>query len=198
MCIDATLRAMDWHVVAGIIAGVLAAAAAYPYLRDMLRGETRPNIVSWSIWALAVGISAVAQLSAEPSWSAALVVVTFIVDIIILLFGIFGYGYPKFEWWDGVCLVLSLVALVLWQLSGNPLIALGFAISSDALAFIPTYIKAYRDPQTETPITWVLFGLSGMAAIGAAAVFDFASIGFALYYTIACLGVAGTVILRKD
>ncbi len=179
-----------------MLAGVLAICAAYPYLRDMLRGETRPNIVSWSIWALAVGISAAAQLVAEPSWSAALVVVTFFVDITILSFGIFGYGYREFRWWDGLCLVLSLTALILWRLSGDPLIALGFAIAADALAFAPTYIKSYREPQSETPITWVLFGLSGLAAIGAATVLDFASIGFALYYAIACLGVAAVVWLR--
>src|SRR4051812_28128112 len=104
---------MDWHLVAGIAAGVLMTAGTIPYIRDMIRGETRPNIVSWGIWALAVGISTAAQFAAEPSWSVVLVATTFVMDFSVLMLALAGWGYAKFYWWDGVCLVLSVLALVL-------------------------------------------------------------------------------------
>jgi hypothetical protein len=178
----------NWHVIFGVAAALIGIGAIVPYVRDMIRGETRPNIVSWGLWALTVGISAAAQFVAEPSWSGALVAVTFFGDSTVLILAIVAYGYAKYYWWDGVCLILSIAALVLWGLSGNPLVALGFAILADGLAFIPTYIKSYREPFTEPPLSWLTFGFSGLLALGGASTFDFPSIAFPLYYFVAnCL-----------
>ncbi len=187
----------DWHALAGIGAAVFMIVGTVPYIRDMLRGETRPNMVSWSIWAFAVGISATAQFTAEPSWSVVLVGTTFFMDSTVLVFALFGYGYSKFEWWDGLCLTLSLAALALWWLSGDPLIALGFAIIADGFAFLPTFIKSYREPFSETPVAWLLFGLSGLTGLGAASVFDFASTAFPVYFFIANCSLWILILVRQ-
>ena len=45
---------MDWHLLLGIIGGLLALCAIIPYIRDILHGTTRPNIVSYAIWVFLI------------------------------------------------------------------------------------------------------------------------------------------------
>lgn len=184
-------------MVSGFVAAALALAATVPYIRDMLDGQTKPNVVSWFLWALAVGVATAAQIHIEPSWSAVLPGSVFLMDACVLVLALAGYGYAKFAWWDAACLALSLAALALWYASGEPLIALVFGIAADATAFIPTFIKSYHEPFTETPVSWLLFGLSGLAGVGAAGVIDFSSISFALYYFVANSSLWMLIVLRQ-
>jgi hypothetical protein len=188
---------VDWHVILGFISAAFMVAGTAPYIRDMLRGQTRPNIVSWSIWALAVGISAVAQFSAGASWSLALVAAVFVMDMSVTLFAFVGYGYTKFRWWDATCLVLSISALVLWHTTNDPLVGLGFAILADGIAFIPTFIKSYQDPYSETAMAWLLFAFSGIAGVFATSLYDFANLSFPIYYALANGSLWILIVLRQ-
>ena len=159
----------------GLAAGILQVLSAFPYLKDMLWGTTRPNLVSWSIWLFAVSISMAAQMSAGATWSLAVVASAVIMDGTIVLFALFGYGYTKFGRVEGICLALSLSAIILWQLTSNPLIALVFSISADAIAYIPTFVKSYRDPSSETVVVWFILAVTGLLGILATTRFDFRS-----------------------
>jgi len=43
---------------------VLTLAAVLPYLRDILRRTTKPNLVSWITWTLLTGVATIAELAA--------------------------------------------------------------------------------------------------------------------------------------
>ncbi|KKP88703.1 MAG: hypothetical protein UR91_C0014G0009 [Candidatus Nomurabacteria bacterium GW2011_GWC2_35_8] len=51
---------------------------------------------------------------------------------------------------DMICGVLSLTSLVFYIYTHNLSISILFAILSDGLAFIPTFIKSWKFPETET------------------------------------------------
>lgn len=176
---------IDYHILAGLAAGALQIGIAAPYVRDMVRGTTRPNIVSWFLWDLAVGISLAAQIAAGPTWSVTVVGSAFIMDTTILVVALMGYGYKKFAWWDGACLLSSLVAIGLWIITSNPLLALAFAITADAIAFIPTFIKSYLEPYSETAGVWLALVAVALLGIVATTSFDFANLAFPIYYGIA-------------
>jgi len=187
----------DWHEAVGILSGVIQIAAIVPYIRDMLRGTTRPNIVSWGIWTFEVLITLSAQLSAGASWSLILLISATIINITVVMLGIFGWGYKKFGWIEGICLTLSVGALVLWHITAMPLVAIMFAIAADGIAYIPTIVKAYRDPRSETASFWFLLGIVGLLSAVSSINLNVANLAFPLYYMLINFVSWGIVIIGR-
>jgi hypothetical protein len=61
------------------------------------------------------------------------------------------YGMGGVATVDKYSLVIAIAGLVGWQVSGDPLIALLFAILADFVGFVPALIKTYKEPNTEGP-----------------------------------------------
>lgn len=167
---------MDFHVVMAVLAGVLTIVSVVPYVRDMLRGTTRPNIVSWGIWCLVQAIFAAAQFSAGASLSIVLPAFEVATVGLIVVLGLAGYGYKKYRPLDFVCLALALGAIALWQMTKDPAVALWMSVAADVLAAVPTFIKAYRDPKSETLSAYFLVALSAVAAAFATDIIDVANL----------------------
>lgn len=155
---------MDWHVIVGALAGFISIGATIPYLRDIVRGDTRPNVVSWSLWTIVVLITAFAQVSAGASWSLLLLIGSSIANISVVTLCILGYGYNKFELTDKICLVLAFAALLLWWITSNPVVAIILAVAADGIAYIPTYVKVYKYPQSETHLYWIILTVADILA----------------------------------
>ncbi|MGH2882032.1 MAG: hypothetical protein ACRDPA_04915 [Solirubrobacteraceae bacterium] len=56
--------------VLGVLAGLAGIADTIPYVRDTMRGSTRPHRGSWLIWGVLAIVACVAQLADGASWSA--------------------------------------------------------------------------------------------------------------------------------
>jgi hypothetical protein len=121
------------------------------YIRDMFRGTTRPNLVSWFIWALAPLIGSYLQWEAGAGLSILPVFMAgFNPVLVIVVSFIIKKGYWKITKFDIYCGILAMFALVLWIITKNLFISVLFAILSDALASLPTIMKAWHSPETET------------------------------------------------
>ena len=178
---------MDWHLALGTVAGVLPLIAIIPYIKDILHGTTRPNIVSYSLWAFLLLIAILAQVSAGASWSVLMVVGDFIGTCIIVAFCLFGYGYSKYGLLEWICLSLAAVAIVLWYLTKQPLVAILFAVLAvlavlaDLMAAIPTLVKSYRDSWSELPVTYFIIALGSLCAILSTTIINPANLIFPVY-----------------
>lgn len=172
-----------------ILGAAVSLTGSLTYARNTLRGRSKPNRVTFLMWALAPMIGAIAAWSAGVGWAALPV---FMAGFGPLLTFFASFVNPQAYWklglFDYLCGLFSLMALVLWLVTKNPITAIVFAIISDVFASIPTLIKSWKFPGTETGITYVtaLFGvLTSFAAIKA---WTFSNYGFILYLiTIDCL-----------
>ena len=61
------------------------------------------------------------------------------------------YGMGGVTTVDKYSLVIAIAGLIGWQVTGDPLIALLFAIFADFVGFVPALIKTYKEPNTEGP-----------------------------------------------
>lgn len=68
----------------------------------------------------------------------------FIILLLSIKKGIGGYGL-----FDGVVLVMTIVSLVVWQTTNNPVLGLIMSIVTDLIAFSPTIVKTWKLPWTE-------------------------------------------------
>jgi hypothetical protein len=69
-------------------------------------------------------------------------------------------AYWKLGTFDYVCGVVSILALVLWLITKEAVVAIIFAVIADGLAALPTLVKAWGFPETETGAVYAatLFG----------------------------------------
>jgi hypothetical protein len=186
----------DWHFALGIVSGILAMLAIIPYVKDILHGTTRPNVVSWLLWVLLLLIGVLAQLSAGASWSLVFVIGDLIGTSSILVLCLVGYGYGKYTRLDGFCFVLALVAIVLWQITDQPLLAIGLAVVADFLAGFPTLVKSYKDPKSEEPTQFFIIAIAALLGIFATTIFDPANLIFPIYLFGINAAIGGTAFVR--
>jgi len=174
---------MDWRTVVGVGAGIITLLSFLPYVRDILRGLTHPNLVTWTLWTLNSGILAFAQYTAGASWTLMVVVAatigTALVTVLAVPFGQRDYGLV-----DAVCLVMALAALGGWWWTKDPLTAIVLGVVAEIFAVSPTIAKTYRAPATETPSTFWLTAFATVLSMIASTRFDLANLLFPVYFTV--------------
>ena len=170
--------------------------AVIPYIKDILHGTTRPNIFSWLLWVLLLSISTIAQFSSGASWSVIFLIGDLIGTSIIFILCLVGYGYKEYGWLEWICLGLAVIAIISWQLTNQPILAIVFSIIADALASIPTIVKAYRDPWSEDSLQWIIIASASILAVLSTTIWDLANIIFPAYLFLVN-GTIGTVSLIR-
>jgi hypothetical protein len=162
-------------VLANLMGGVV-------YLKDTLIGRAKPNRVTWLLWAIAPLIGFAAQIKAGVGLSSAM---TFIVGFTPLLVFISSFFNIKSRWnltaFDLVCGALSILGLILWIITNDPILAISFSILADGLAALPTIKKSFYHPESESEYAFLGGTISGAITTLALTRYDLANLGFPLY-----------------
>lgn len=134
----------------------MSVAGASAYIRNTILGKTKPNKVSWLLWAFAPLTATAAALSAGADiWPTVRVFLAGFLPLLVLAVSFFNpQSYWKLTKFDYVCGGFSLLALFLWGFAGSPLLAVSFLAIADAFAALPTILKAWEFPETETGLTY--------------------------------------------
>ncbi len=152
------------------------------YGRDVIRGKVKPNKVSWLMWSIAPLIATAAGLTSGARLSIIPVFMSGFGPLLILILSLFvEKSYWKLEPFDYLCGVFSLLALVLWEITDQPWVAIIFAILSDLFAAIPTLIKCWKHPETENPVAYSTGLFSALTSFGAIRIWGFAELAFPIY-----------------
>ena len=171
-------------VILGAILGFLGALS---YLIDTLKGKTKPNRVSWFIWALAPLIAFTAEIKQGVGLQA---LMTFMVGfnpfLIFLASFVNKKAVSKISRLDLVCGGLSITGLIFWQMTQVGNIAIAFSIFSDALAGVPTIIKAYKFPETENYQVFLMANLNALITLLTIKVWNFEHYAFPIYIFLIC------------
>ena len=143
---------VNWVYVGSAI-GALGAAV---YLRDTLRGTTKPNRVTWLLWAVAPLLAAAVELDEGVGLRT---LPTFMVGFMPLLVFIGSFHNPASVWKirriDYACGAMSVVGTVTWLVTRNGILAISAAIAADFMAGVPTLTKSWTHPETETVHTYI-------------------------------------------
>jgi hypothetical protein len=192
----ALLTLSQWLVV---ISASLMIWGGYDYLRDTLLGRTKPNRVSWSLWALAPLISLGAAFSAGADiWASVRVIVGGIVPGAVFLASFINRNsYWRLNGFDWFCGALSLAALIFWQLADSPLLAVLLASAANTLASVPTFVKAWNFPETESRLIFINSFVSAIIIIPAIPEWTVANSAFQISL-MATTGLMVIAIYRKS
>lgn len=180
----------------GYTSAVLSIVMIIPYVRDILRLETKPERGSWFIWMVLGFIAFFSQLAkgaTDSLWlTAGQTLAVLIIFVLSLKFGYGGLGKR-----DVQGLVGAAFGLMLWYLTREASYALIFVILVDSIGSFLTIIKSYKDPASETLITWLMSGTSaifGMLAVGS---LNLILLAYPLYLVVANYVIVGAILLGR-
>lgn len=182
------------------IAGILTIVAAIPYMRDIIRGKTKPNIVSWATWTMLLAIATAAAFAAHKNRTALLTVGDTIGTGLTLILGI-KYGIAKFSWFDGACQVAAIIGVILWIIFNSPTVAIVAAMVIDGFASMPTIRHGYLNPEEETTITFGLVSIAAALTVLSLSEYSTDSLTFPIYLFVANAAIVIAVFLgtrRKE
>lgn len=183
-----SLMNLEFLIYSGALINMLF-SSRYIYL--IFQGKVQPNRVTWFVWGLAPIIGFFAMIADGFHISALPVFIAgFIPFLIFLASFCTKKAYWKLKKFDYLCGGLSLIALLLWGITNEPILAVVFTIISDAFALFPTLKKAWLFPETEDSIGYFggLFGsVMGFFAIEGG--YTFFNSAFLIYIAIACASV---------
>jgi hypothetical protein len=144
-----------------IVAILLRLAGGTRYLLATLHGKAQPNIVSWSLWSLTALIAFTSQVSKGVGVEALVTLAVGIGPLAVVMASLLK-GRHKIEITrlDLLWLALALLGIFLWIKTSDPLFALLMSIVSDIFSSIPTVVKSFRAPETESASAYSLTILS--------------------------------------
>lgn len=166
-----------------VLIGILISGfGALSYIIDTLKGEVKPNRVSFFMWALAPLIAFAAEVKQGVGMESLLTLSAGLFPLLILIATFFN---KKSEWkitkFDLACGFLSLIGLILWLFTRVGDIAIIFSITADGLAALPTIVKSYKYPETESGWPWITAVISSILTLLTIQTWNFANFGFPFY-----------------
>ena len=169
--------------VLGVLAVLVGLADTFPYVRDTLRGVTRPHRGTWLVWSTLAIVVFLSQRADGASWS------LLMAGAQALLTGlIFGLSIRRGEGcaWSGdwILIALAFTGVLGWIVADEPVIATVCVVIADLIGAGLMLPKAYRDPHSETLSTFALASLSGALGAGAVGAFAPALLLYPVYFCV--------------
>lgn len=136
-----------WLVILSI---PVALAGSLTYIRNTLSAKAKPNRVSWLMWGVTPLLGAFAAVSAGANLWATFGI--FLAGALPLTVFAVSFINPKAYWqlgkFDFLCGAFAVLGLILWKTVGSPQLAILFLIVADGSASLPTFLKAWKNPET--------------------------------------------------
>ncbi len=186
----------DYHVVFATLGTGIGLLSFVPYFRDILNNSTKPHVFSWFIWSLLVGVTFLIQVAEGGGIGA---VVTGIEALCCAAVTVFAYtrGEKNITRSDWVCLCLALLAIVLWRLAHQPLLAVLLVICADMFAYIPTLRKSYVRPHEETVSQYALSAVHWVLAVAALQTFLLTTWLYPAWMAVFDAVLVATILIRR-
>src|SRR3989339_998052 len=134
----------------GLVATALVFIGYIPYLRDIVKGKTKPHVYSWFLWSFVTLIAFALQLSGGAGTGAFVTLAAAVMCIAVIVLGFIHNSQVKIVWIDTLFLIFAVVALLLWLVAKQPVLSAILTTLIDLLGFAPTVRKSWNNPHSET------------------------------------------------
>lgn len=183
---------------------VFSFLSAYAYIKGIIKGETKPNIVSWIFWSIAPLIGV--YFGYKSGVKIPLLLSTFnagFFPLIIVIVSLFRKNsYWKISWFDILCGTLSLFAIIIWIITKNGFLSVICAMLADLFASIPTIIKSWKHSETEVAETYAYGILNQIITFLVMKNLNTLSLIFPIYFfvinSIIVIGIKNKTIFKFD
>jgi hypothetical protein len=187
----------DVAPVLGVLAGLAGVADTIPYVRDIVRGTTRPHRGTWLIWGTLAIVVFWSQRADGASWSLIMAGSQAVLTSVVFVLAI-RHGEGGMSAGDVALIAVAGGGVIGWVLADEPLVAVAGVIVADLIATVMMAPKTYRDPGSETLATFAFASLSGALAAGAVGTAHLSLLAYPIYYCLANAAIALLIHTRRS
>jgi hypothetical protein len=188
---------MDFRQLCAALALALTFYAFLPYLRDILRGRTKPHVFSWVIWGLTTLVVFFAQWRAGGGWGAWVIGLSGVLTLLIAALAWSHRGDARITRLDWGFFLGALSSLPLWYFTDDPLWAVVVLTVVDLLGFGPTLRKVIDQPRSESPGFFALFFVRNVLVVFSLETISLTTVLFPVAVGVGCALVVGVIIVRR-
>jgi len=153
------LSPLDYRVILGAAAAIIGVIGFIPYFRNLFAGKTKPHTFSWLIWGILSSITFTAQLVSGAGPGAWIIGVAAILSLVVFVIAIFK-GEKEITRLDEMSVAFAILGIALWIVTTNPLWSVVVVSIVDAVGYVPTFRKTYKQPYGETLALYLLSTVS--------------------------------------
>ena len=183
--------------VLGVSAGAIGIADTIPYVRDTLRGVTRPHRGTWLIWGVLAVVVCLSQYADGASWSLIMAAVQAVLTSLIFVLSI-RRGEGGLSPTELVMIAIAAGGVVGWIVADEPLVATVCVVAADLIGAAMMVPKTYRDPESETLVTFAFASVGGALAAGAVGALDLSLLLYPVYYCLVNGAIALLIVHRRS
>ena len=145
---------LDSHFV--WLSALLNFVGSSRYAYQTIIGKTQPNRVTWFLWGVIPLVAFFAELGQNVGMQSLMTLAVGVGPLIVFTASMVNrHGYWKLSRFDIACGALSALAVIIWKLSGSGDVAIALSILADTLAGLPTVIKAWKHPESESSSAFI-------------------------------------------
>ena len=167
-----------------------------PYLRDTVRGKTKPHVFSWVIGMIISFIAFGLQIQEKSGPASFVTLSATIISSVIVYFAIKNKDKDITKW-DYICLLLSAMSLFAWLVVDQPVLSMIFVVLTESISFIPTIRKSWNKPYTETLSSYITNFFRFIIALLALNKYTFMAVGYPVTWLLLNGGFALLLIHRR-
>jgi hypothetical protein len=141
-----------------LISGLFGCLSMGLYVLQLVKGSSIPNPATWIIWLIIGVINLLTYfLVVEHNLlrSLTLLVVTSGI-LVVTVYSLVRGRFAKLRLLDIVCFLLALMIVVLWRVTGDPILANLILQVVYIISFIPTILGLHQGILKEKPWPWIL------------------------------------------
>jgi hypothetical protein len=139
----------------GYLSILVTIAATLPYWRLVWTGKTKPHMFTWIVWGLVMGISAAGRSATHAgpgAWGAWAQTLSCGSIAVLAIFK----GEKSITRSDLISFVAALLAIPVWLVMKDPLLAIIFVTLIDVVAYYPTVRKSFVRPHEEATYNYLV------------------------------------------
>ncbi len=178
-----------------ILSAILIVIGPITYIVSIARGTSKPHRMTRFILFFVLSLNFFSILAAHGNFGADLFAGITFIQAVIIFFMSLWWGMGGSSIVDWICLIVAIIGIICWKITGNPIFGVWFSILADFSAYLPAFIKTWKQPKTESPWYYLLSGLAALLSLVAYRI-ETASI-FQIYIAFSCI-VMVFFIYRKD
>ena len=148
------MKNFEIALLLSILASLTHITAFVIYNYKQIFGDSKPNIVSWLLWACLASLNFFSYIVSLLSFTSSL--------MCLLTFGIslFKGKFSKLDWVDYTTLFFGSFTVCIWIIFKSAMYANFIALIGASIAFIPTYKSVFSNPKNEPPLPWFLWSVA--------------------------------------
>jgi hypothetical protein len=166
------------------------------YFVSIFRNKIKPHAFTFLAWSLIIGVNFLVQIFSGVGKSSILLGTNLLGCFFIFIFCLIK-GYTSYDKIDWLCLILAIVAIILWVITRTPLYSVILSCIIDLLAFIPSFRKSFHKPQDDSALTFIVSGFEYLLSFPSYQVFSFLVLLYPVCVLTLDFSYAGMILIRR-